>query len=154
MPSIDETKLFLYRGVGLWTWDFLVYDVLEDLIIFQQTLVPGAGRMALTPDGQKLFITNPGAGLNDPWVEPGFEIYNVNSNTVDTLIEDREYFSVNNWFAHPNHIVVTPDGRWLVILGGSPFRFALIVYDIEKGELIFKKYIGHFVSDPSTQLWE
>ena len=46
LPSIDETKLFLYLAVGLWTYAFEVYDILEDSVIFRDFLVPGGGGMA------------------------------------------------------------------------------------------------------------
>jgi hypothetical protein len=67
VPSLDETKLFLYLNIpGLWHWAFEVYDVAADSIIFRDILIPGGGEIAMTHDGRYVFYTNPGVRATDP----------------------------------------------------------------------------------------
>jgi hypothetical protein len=159
VPSIDETKWFLYLNVpSIWTCAFQVYDVAMDTVIFREVLVPGAGDVAITPDGHTAFYTNPGRSITDPIAPPGFTIFDVDANMIDTVVEDIEFFTGSTWMASPNQIVVTPDGRWLVILGGSLAQFVLYLFDIEKGELVFREDFnfgdggGHVFTNLSVQL--
>jgi len=66
IPSYDEERWFVYLyGAGFRSF-FKVYDVETDSIIFSEFITPGAGYMALTPDGKYLFYTNPGTLLFGP----------------------------------------------------------------------------------------
>jgi len=66
IPSYDEERWFVYLyGAGFRCF-FKVYDVETDSIIFSEFITPGAGYMALTPDGKYLFYTNPGTLLFGP----------------------------------------------------------------------------------------
>ena len=157
VPSIDDTKWFLYlRLPSMWTWAFEVYDVALDSVTFRDVLVPGVGDVAITPDGHTAFYTNPGRSSTDPIAPPGFTIFDVDANMIDTVVEDIEFFTGSTWMASPNQIVVTPDGRWLVILGGSLGLGVLYLYDIEKRELVFREDFGgasgHAFTNLSVQL--
>ena len=158
IPSEDESLWFMYKRLpSLWTSAFEVYDVLQDSIIFRQVLVPGFGQIAITPDGSTVFYTNPGRSSTDPPVMPGFTIFDVDANMIDTVVEDIDFFTGSNWMAHPNQMVVTRDGRWLVILGGSLGLRVLYLYDIEKRELVFREAFGgsgHVFTNLSVQSWK
>jgi len=159
VPSIDDTEWFLYlRLPPLWTWAFEVYDVALDSIIFRDVLTPGAGQLAITPDGQTVFYTNPGRSSTDPLAPPAFTIFDIGANAIDTVVEDIDFFSDSTWLASPNNMVVTPDGRWLVILGGSLAQFVVYLYDIQKRELVYRQDFdfgdgkGHLFTNLSVQL--
>ena len=157
VPSLDETKWFLYLNVGLWTSTFEVYDVLEDSITFRQVLIPGLGDLALTPDGRRIYYTNPGSG-NGPTGLLGFTIFDVNTNVIDTVVEDADFFTGPTWAAHPNLLAITPDGRWLAMIGGSMALLVPFLYDIDKRELVYidglSDGLNHVYSGLSTQVWK
>ena len=155
VPSRDESRWFVYRRLPpLWTYAFEVYDVLLDSIIFREVLVPGAGRIAITPNGEYVFYTNPGRSATDPPVPPAFTIFDVSANAIDRVVEDIDFFSDSTWVAHPNCMAVSPDGRWLAILGGSLALRVLYLYDIQEGELVFREDwggSGHVFTNLSVQ---
>ena len=142
IPSLDDSKWFLSLRVRTWTSAFEVYDVATDSIIFREILVPGSGQIAITPDGKRIFYNNPGRSGTDPPAPPGFTIFDVEANKVDRLVEDLDFFSGSTWVAHPNAMAVTPDGRWLSILGGSLALRVLYLYDINSGQLVFREPWG------------
>ena len=155
VPSLVETKWFLYLSLYTWTSAFEVYDVALDSIIFREIIVPGYGEMVMSPDGKNIFYTNPGNGSSSP-ESNGFGIFDVEANAIDTFVTGNGYFSGSNYSAPPNVMTVTPDNRWLVMLGGSMALMAIYVYDIEKGELVFREDfgLGHYFTSISTQLWK
>ncbi len=139
VPSVDETKWFLYRSVALWTYAFEVYDVINDSIIFREILAPGAGSIAISPDGKFAFYTNPGSNaIVLPQPDYSFTIFDIYTNSIDTVIKAPEYFSDTGWGGPPNLLSVSPDGKTLGILGGNLANIAFYVFDIERKELIFR----------------
>ncbi|MBN1211104.1 MAG: hypothetical protein JXA92_00875 [candidate division Zixibacteria bacterium] len=144
IPSIDETKLFLYIGIRTWLSAFEVYDILEDSIIFRDYLVPGYGHMAISPNGKYVFYTNPGRSGTDPSHLFGFIIFDVEANQIDRVVVDTNFFTGPNWGAPPGLPVVTPDSRWLVMLGGILNYGILYLYDIQTGELVHREDWGGY----------
>jgi hypothetical protein len=137
VPSRYEDKLFLYlRLHGLWTWAFAVYDVERDSVIFTEILEPGAGELVVTPDDRFVLYSHPGASLGDPPSTGTCRVYDVRQNRVCDSISPYAYVP------HPTGksacaLAVTPDGRWLVILGGTFLaQFTFYVYDLKKHEMV------------------
>jgi DNA-binding beta-propeller fold protein YncE len=144
VPSIDESKWFLYLHFATFGSVFEVYDVLRDSIIFRETLVPGYGRIAITPDGKYVFYTNAcrdGATILPS--ELAFTIFDVEANRVERVVADDDFFSGNTWFAPPYDLAVTPDGRWLAMMGGCSIGLGVLyLYDIPKGQLVHREDFG------------
>ena len=154
IPSMDESKWFLYLTVQTWISAFVVYDVFKDSIIFREVLTPGYGHIAISPDGKHAFYTNPGRSSTDPLAPPAFTVFDIVSNAIDTVVSDIDFFSDSTWVAHPNWLAVTPDSRWLAILGGSLALRVLYLYDIQKGQLVHREDwggSGHVFSNISVQ---
>lgn len=139
VPSVDNSKWFLYSNVALWTSAFDVYDVIRDSIIFTHILVPGSGSIATTPDGRYAFYTSPGNTGTTPPPDYSFTIFDVSANKIDTIIKEPEFFSDSTWFGPPTIMTVSPDSRWLGILGGRMINVAFYIYDIDKKKLIYRK---------------
>ena len=118
IPSVDQSKWFLYLAVGLWTYSFEVYDVNLDSIIFRDILVPGAGFHAATPDGKYVFYTSPGrSGEIAP--DPSFKVYDVEMNAIDATFTDSAYFCSGQVCVAPRNLSISPNSRWLAIIGGD-----------------------------------
>lgn len=153
IPSPDESKLYLYSGLDAVSI-FDVYDVDRDSITFTDTIRPGYGQLVRSPDGSKLFYSNPGGGINF-FPPTGFMVFDVNTNEIDTVENDSMY-CCSTWAAPPNVMTVTADNRWLSILGGSSGALmVLYLYDIENEELLMREDFGgpgyHIFSGLSTQ---
>ena len=144
ISSIDDTKWFLYLAVGLWTYAFEVYDAVQDSIIFRDILVPGAGKMTSSPNGKYVFYTNPGRSATDPPSDLSFKIFDVEANMVEAIVSDTNFFCFGTGCAAPKFLAVTPDSRWLGVLGGDAFQIpAFYLYDVHKRELVYRE-IGNF----------
>ena len=139
VPSVDDSKWFLYSNVALWTSAFDVYDVIRDSIIFTHILVPGSGSIATTPDGRYVFYTSPGNTATNPPPDFSFTIFDVNANDIDTVIKDPDFFSDSTWFGAPTSMSVSADGKWLGILGGQMSNVAFYLYDIDNRKLTYRK---------------
>lgn len=144
IPSLDESKWFFYLHVGLWTYSFEVYDVIADSIIFSEILVPGGGSMTLSPNGKYVFYTNPGRTATDPPSDLSFRIFDVTANAIDEVVVDTSFFCFGSGCASPKTLAVTPDGKWLGIVGGDLFQIpAFYLYDIQNRKLAFRE-VGEF----------
>ena len=141
VPSLDESKWFLYLQFNTFTHAFEVYDVLEDSIIFREFLSPGYGQIAITPNGKYVFYTN---ACRDGTYFPqvlGFTVFDVDANRVDHVVSDNDFFTGSNWIGPPLSMAVTPDSRWLVMLGGcSIAQGVLYLYDIQRGQLVHREF--------------
>ena len=154
IPSMDESKWFLYLTVQTWISVFEVYDVFKDSIIFREGLTPGYGHIAISPDGKYAVYTNPGRSATDPPAPPAFTVFDIESNAIDTVVSDIDFFSDSTWVAHPNWLAITPDSQWLAILGGSLALRVLYLYDIQKGQLVHREDwggSGHTFTNLSVQ---
>jgi len=139
IPSIDESKWFLYLHIGLWTYSFEVYDVIQDSIIFRDVLVPGAGYHAASPDGKYVFYTGPGRCGDGPPPDPSFKIHDVEKNAIEAVFTDSAYFCAGQVCVAPRDLAISPDSRWLGILGGDAcLRPEFYVYDIKKSKIVFR----------------
>jgi hypothetical protein len=130
VPSLDQTKWFLYIQFGLWRSVFEVYDVASDSIIFRKLLIPGYGEIALTPDGRKVIISNPGRSGTDPPPPLGFTIFDVRENRVAHEIIDTAFFSSDMWRSVPACLAVTPDSRWLFMMSAIMTNQVVYLYDL------------------------
>lgn len=144
IPSVDETKWFLYLRVGLWTSAFEVYDLIQDSIIFRDILVPGVGSMATTPNGKYVFYTSPGRSATDPPPDYSFKIFDVATNKISAVISDTNFFCISTTYGMecvaPKLLAVSPDSRWLGILGGASFMLPVFyLYDVHGGELVYRQ---------------
>ena len=139
IPSLDESKWFLYLAVGLSTYSFEVYDNGLDTIVFTDVLIPGAGYTDNTSDGKYVFYTNPGRTGTDPPTDYSIKIYNVSTNEIEAVIADTSYFVFGQVPGPPKRLAVTPDNRWLGILGGQMFLTNFYLYDICNEKLVYRK---------------
>jgi DNA-binding beta-propeller fold protein YncE len=158
VPTPDGSKWLLYLTVALWTSAFEVYDVEQDSIIYRELLIPGMGDIAVTPDGHKAFYTNPGTNSSGPPAPLAFTVFDLDVNAVDTVIEDQEFFSTPGAVAVPNRLTITPDSKWLVILGGDWVLLDFFMYDIEHEKLVYDAgylaNLSHVFANASVQLWQ
>ncbi|MCX6834141.1 MAG: hypothetical protein NTW07_03240 [candidate division Zixibacteria bacterium] len=155
VPSNDETKLFLYVRYRTWTCGFEVYDVAADSIIFRDILVPGAGEIAMTSDGKYVFYTNPGVSVTDPPPPGTFTIFDVVKNQIHDTVSAYDYVPPTWCTCPPNTMAVTPDDRWLVMLGGAGLgQFVMYLYDLRKEEFVDYQELGGgvFLTNPTTQM--
>lgn len=140
VPTIDESKWLLYMNLpGLYTSAFEVYDVSLDSIVFSEVLVPGAGEIAITPDGRYAIYGNPGTIMMGPPPPSEFTIFDIQANTIESRVQTIHVVdSLTPEFFPVGSMAVTPDGKWLVILNAlAPHR--LLLYDIERRA--FEDYI-------------
>jgi len=99
---------------------------------------PGAGQMVMSPDGKLAFYTSPGIrDLFPPFM--GFKVFDVEANEISQTIIDPDYFSDTGYSAPPKFLSVSPDNRWLGVVGGSMNTLAVFIYDIERNQLVRKK---------------
>lgn len=136
VPSLDEEKYFIVWKYDMWFSRFEVYDVELDSIIFREVLWAGYNYLELSPDGKYVFYTEAG-NYTDVNGENYFTIYDIERNRikmkVSTVgIED----GINPEFLALGQIVITPDGKWLIIgaaLHGSSFiRFNMSTMEIDE----------------------
>jgi len=115
-PSPDESKWYIYLYVSCYAW-FVVYDVDLDSVIHTQSLPYGMGSLTMSPDGHYVFYTHPGdfqcgIGPAQIWV------FDADQNAVRQTIETYIVRGTGDTVSIPaDHMVVTPDGRWLVANG-------------------------------------
>jgi DNA-binding beta-propeller fold protein YncE len=138
VPSIDESKWFLYLSVGLWTYSFEVYDTVLDSIIFEDVLVPGAGYLAMSPDGRYVYYTSPGRTATDPPSDMSIKTFELSKNEIKDTINCDEYCVFSTGFGPPAQLAVSPDGRWLGILGGQMSIYVFILYDLATEKFVYR----------------
>ena len=154
VPSFDETKLFLYLNVP-GTYAFEVYDVMLDSIIFREFLVPGAGEIAVMLDGRYVVYTNPGVSGTGPPSTGTFKIFDVVANEILAEVSAYDYVDSLPALIPPYTMAVSPEGRWLVLLGGIQLaQQAIYLYDFERQELVDYKYLGRNIvlTNPTVQI--
>jgi hypothetical protein len=154
IPTADESKLLLYNQFGTFQFAFQVYNLIEDSIVFTYFMSPGYGQIAVTPDDKYAFFTSPGRSGTDPPGPPILGVFDIQANTIDTVIEDLSFFSDSTWAAWPNKLAVTPEDRFLGILGGSLGLRVIYLYDIKKRSLVFREAWGgsnHVFNNISAQ---
>jgi len=150
IPSADESKWFLYKWVTLYDWQFEVYDVLADSIIFTKTFCPGYGWMALTPDNRYLFYTQPGPQFSgvDPCERPcTITVFDIDNNVILSEIKVSSFYFFEGDSIPIDlpigEVYVTPDSDWLVGLTCchlGPF----IALDINNLEVVRHENVGTF----------
>ena len=137
VPTHDNSKLLRYLTFGTALCAFEVYDIESDSITFQEILQPGYGEIRLSVDGKYAFYTNCGIYPSDYPPSPGtLTIFDIEANAVHDVIW--AYDSVQaDCVAPPDEMAVTPDGRWLVFLGGSGIgQVDIYLYDLEDKTLV------------------
>ncbi|MFZ5980210.1 MAG: hypothetical protein ACOYVF_06215 [Candidatus Zixiibacteriota bacterium] len=56
--------------------------------------------MAISPDGEYVFYTNPGrSGTDPPSQLPGFKIFNVETNQIERVVVDTNFCRGPDWVA-------------------------------------------------------
>ncbi len=137
--SEDETKWFLYQKLPqLYTFAFRVYDVLSDSIIFQEILTPGAGDIAMSPDGKFVFYTNPGTLQFGPPPAGHITVFDIEKNEICTRINTPSLVFDSLFI---QHIAISPDGRKLVGEAGAFGEF--VVVDLRKMAVTEIYYFGN-----------
>lgn len=134
----DQSKLLLYKILGTSLWSFEVYDILADSIVFRDVISPGAGRMVLSPDGKMAFYTSPGTG-DVVTALMGFKVFDVENNRLARTLVDPDYFSDTGYSAPPKFLSVSPDSRWLGVIGSTRIPLAAFVYDIAEDKMVERK---------------
>ncbi|MEW5796381.1 MAG: hypothetical protein AB1772_08455 [Candidatus Zixiibacteriota bacterium] len=156
VPSLDEANLFLYLDLSpLWTWAFEVYNVATDSIIFRDIMVPGAGEIAMTSGGKYVFYTNPGVHSGEPPPPGTFTVFDVAKNQIHNTVSAYDYVPPTWCGCPPYTMAVTPDDRWLVLLGGGGLgQFVVYLYDIRKEVFVDYQDLGRgaFLVNPTVQM--
>ena len=155
VPTPDEAKLLLYRRLGTWVYSFEVYDVAQDSIIFSEAFAPGGGRVAVTPDGKYGIYTYPGVTGTDPPPPGTFTVFDIATNEIHAKVSIFDYVDSFGAAVPPIHPAFTPDGRWLVLSGGSQMlQQALFLYDLQDEKLVDYVDLGRnaMLTNPTSQL--
>lgn len=136
IPSVDETKWFLYRRIRHDVFAFEAYDVGMDSLVFSLVFGPGYGDMAMTPDGRYVFFTSPGELNSDIPGNPSIYVFDAAANALAQGIPP-----VNVFF--PGQLAISPDGSRLVAAAAhsnGSGRFS--VADVHAMEVIESYYLG------------
>ena len=136
VPTHDNSRLLRYAVIQKPLCSFDVYDVQSDSVFFTDYLEPGYGEIALSADGRKAFYTNCGNTSSDYPPAPGtFTVFDIETNTIQDTISGYDYPPVlqSGCSSPPGIMAVTPDGRWLVFLGGGQIGFcSLYLFDLKE----------------------
>ncbi len=147
-PTHDETKWIIYSGLR-----YYIYDVAQDTFIFEGYLRAGWGSTALSADGKKVYITDPGPAGSLDWLDPAIIVFDIESNSIETIIDSILLFSDDStWVTNPNDVVITPDNKYLGVLGGATFLNVFLLFDLQTLEMIdkIKYYSNQYVLTPMT----
>ncbi len=140
VPSIDETKWFLYLAGGTDYYSFQVYDPVSDSTTFRQDITPGHGELELTPNGKLVFYTNPG----DEWsVLPGVHwitVYDVTKNDIQTVTTAGLLDPPYEAGIPLSEVGITPDNRWLVAVASGQLGSYPFVVTLDMNTMQFTKY--------------
>jgi len=140
--SPDELSLYLYLQTNDCSAAFCVYDMIGDTVSFRHDFNPGNGDLAITPDGSRVFYSNPGemVGLGEcPIPAPEFYMYHIlagQSVTISTLNIFQDLDRPELWIGG---LETTPDGKWLVA-GEMAGSGVILAWDIEQSE--FSHYVN------------
>jgi hypothetical protein len=139
IPSVDETKWFLYRRIRHDLFAFEVYDVGMDSLVFSLVFAPGYGDMAMTPDGRYVFITNPGELNSDIPRDPWIYVFDVAANA---FASDIPVIGTGDQLFAPDQLALSPDGLRLVAaaMQGHGSRFSVV--GVSSREQIETYYLG------------
>ena len=131
-PTLDKSKWLLHDSYG-----FEVYDVAQDSIVFQDRLLNGYGNTALTKDGKKVFCTDPGRPGNPSTVDPIIKVYDVENYRIDKILDSLLLFSDDSsWLSNPKDLVITPDNKYVAVLGGATNYNVFFLFDVNTYELV------------------
>ncbi len=145
MTSPDNRLRFLMLYAGYGISRFQVYDVEKDSIIFDNGRCPGAGNMAITPDGRYVIYSRPGTMLGWCPPYPYLTVFDVVGNKID-----REIFTFNDSIGAAlaiDELWISPDGRHLFGISapvnneGHGFQYNLISHEVQNR---FKMYPTRF----------
>ena len=155
IPTPDESKWLMYaRLFPMYTWAFMVYDVATDSVIFADTLIPGAGSLAMTTDGRYAFYGNPGSLMMGPPSTTELDVFDVDANAIDHVIwTETVTDTILAWEFAVGDMAATPDGRWLVVLEGVSAH-QLLLYDLVSEEFADYRFFGFnaiSLSSPTVQ---
>ena len=127
VPTQDESKLLLYAYFGR----FVIYDPARDSILFEHFMLGGPGQIVLDADERSAFYGSPGTVLPPDPGSSAFAVIDVTANGLDEVIDTRFVIDAQTpeWF-EVGSMVVTPDGRYLVMLD-APWANELLLFDIE-----------------------
>jgi hypothetical protein len=98
---------------------FAVYDTERDTIVHKTTFNPGRCRMAASPNGKYLFVSNPGDYISyecDP-PEYGIWVFDLEANAFTDFISSIGEYGPEKtldtmvWI---RGLTVTPDGQWVI----------------------------------------
>ncbi|MEW5795658.1 MAG: hypothetical protein AB1772_04785 [Candidatus Zixiibacteriota bacterium] len=148
IPTPSNRKLLAYL-----LHRFVVYDINLDSVTHETVLWPGAGYLAMAPEGKLAFFSNPSTphgelGTNELYV------FDVRANYVcDTVRIDRFLDSLTWPVWGVGSMVVTPDGRWLAALNASMGPRILFLYEIRQREAVYAHEFGynHWFGNISVQ---
>jgi len=115
IPSNDEAHWYLYLSLGNYYYEFAVYNVFADSIIFSDIFSPGSGYMEMSPDGRYVFYTYPGGMIGPPPTRRSLSVYDTYKNEIAKVIPGKFVNGVGDTSLYrPAELAVTPDGRNLI----------------------------------------
>jgi hypothetical protein len=138
--SPDESTLYLCGDAG--GQFFAAIDVAQDTLIATQPLFdnPAQGRLAMTPDGARVFAPHPTYSISHGGLIPPPELF-VYDAAIGSIscrhMSGLDLLYLDTWHVDSlsrRDIAVTPDGRWLVCTS-MPFPFVLL-FDAYTLELV------------------
>lgn len=111
--SPDETKLFLYKRYSTFVSALEEYDLVSHAVTFQEVLIPGAGHMAMHPDGYIGFTNvHDEPHVVGPPPPYGYATLDLAAKTIDTAMWLSAVCDTFSWGLH--EIVYSPDKKWML----------------------------------------
>jgi DNA-binding beta-propeller fold protein YncE len=135
MPSYDGKLWFLYSTLSYSESSFGVYDAVGDTLIYLMSIVPGGGSIVVSPNGNRVFFTNPGSLLDGPPAPSAFYSYLPEANAVRE-ISTRGFAtdSIQGDYLPVGPIAISPDGRFLVV-ARSLTGTDVLVFDLAEQDM-------------------
>ena len=139
LPAADERRWYMSGG----GYRLMVYDTGATVWAKDTIIEPGSIRIALSPDGRYLFVTNPGSAFGyEGTVDPPYTISVFDAVTLDKV---RDISTDGIYGKVPiREIAVSPDSKWLMGLSDAGWIFASVRLDdlsIERFGIIPHRYM-------------
>jgi len=148
----DGGNWLIYADAGTSDCQFLDYDPALDSIVFTEDIGPGHGYFVVAPDGNRAYYANAGTAENPGLGEPNFRVYNIRQHSLIRTVSTEiswDGASIPSPLFCPGEMVITPDGRYLVMLqGGDRFPGRYLTYDLLAEKFVAFRQVCYTLMSP------